>query len=147
MIGYYRPSFGDLSLVAVVECETEGVAERRERALCCIGLSRFESDIMSNVRLWGSPTASADAFSNRCGLASTDRYPHFRRVEADSLATLLLGPMAGRRQRLPIPVLETEDTVGFRYRMPALNVCYRNTLALANFHVPPLELRSQRPNL
>jgi hypothetical protein len=102
---------------------------------------------MGDFWLWGSPETGANTFPDRCGVASTDRYTHFRGIEAHSLPILLLRPMAGRSKRLSIPVLETKDTIGLGYCMPAFDICYSGAIVLTNFHVPSLEFRCQRPDL
>ena len=73
--------------------------------------------------------------------------PHFGDVDGQECAAVFSGKHAAGFDRLPVPAVKAEDTVGFRDRVPAFNIREFAAIGLAGADMPVIEIAPQRLHL
>lgn len=136
-----------LALFAVIEGETEGIAEGDQRPFGSIGLGFFQRRFMRFAQGEGITMAAATTFADDQPVVGADNDAHSGDIGAGRAAGAAAVPNTLGLNGLAITAVETEDAAGLGDGMPALDVRDLDVVFTALAYPLVAELGLQRTGL
>jgi hypothetical protein len=121
---------GECSLSVPIQRQDKRLSERCKRAFGGICFCSLERDVVHLSGRRSSTLTRAVAFTNDGRTIGVHGDPHFGDVDGEERSTVFTGQHTAGFKSLPVPAVEAEDPIGFRDRVPALDIGELATVGL-----------------
>ena len=123
------------------------VSEGRQRPFGGVGFGGFERDVVHLARRCAAAFTGAMAFPNDGCAVCMNGDPDPGEVDRQECAPIFAGKDATGFDGLPVPAVKPKDPVGFRNRVPALQIGELPAIGLTGADKPVIGLAPQRADL
>src|SRR5664280_2393459 len=130
-----------------IECQTKGFPECCKCAFGGVRFCSFNGDIVDLARGCSSAFTRAVTFTNRSRATCVHGNPHAGDMDGEECAAVFAGEDTAGFKGLSAPPIESENSIGFRDRIPAFDIVERAAIRFSGTDIAVTEIAPQRLNL